>query len=404
MSNKNIESEIMDQTKSRENERLKQEIVSLGQQRLEMYRVWASEMPPPPFSTIDPTNILSFSPKLQGQFSAIGYAPQHAPESISSQKNLNVSITHSLDLQYKSSTSIAPSIVSASVAPPSTEVSILAFDPAIVSPQSSSKSMFNTLDDHYYTPEPTSILVGPPKFLTKKSDMTEEQEKMARKMKSTEKAMKNSQGIANYEDVAHKDGNMSSSVNLPSSLKISKFEKHDRHEDFVKHLEQSRAQEVQLNNIQSQFRACTSNSYAHMQQGSSSQNSRYFVSLPQYPLNNAQLYAHPFFYPQWHAPVPQHHPGPPHIYQRTSKSKFQSRPEFAKRRKSKNNFTLIEESYASLFQRIIKLDIITPLLECTPDPHLRNFDPHVRCAYHSDILDHSIEDCRALKREIERMI
>lgn len=37
MSSKNIESEIMDQTKSQENERLKQEIVSLRQQMLEMY-------------------------------------------------------------------------------------------------------------------------------------------------------------------------------------------------------------------------------------------------------------------------------------------------------------------------------------------------------------------------------
>ncbi|PHU29526.1 hypothetical protein BC332_01619 [Capsicum chinense] len=48
--------------------------------------------------------------------------------------------------------------------------------------------------------------------------------------------------------------------------------------------------------------------------------------------------------------------------------------------------------------------MITSLLGCTPDPHSRNFDPHVRCAYHSDIQDHSIEGCSALKREIEMMI
>ncbi|KAM3289939.1 hypothetical protein P3S67_018228 [Capsicum chacoense] len=219
-----------------------------------MYRAWASGMPPPPFFTIDPINTLSFLPKLQGQFSAVGYAPQHSPKSIPSQKNLNVSITHSLDLQYKSSTSISQLIVSTSVAPPSTKASTLAFDPAIVPPQSASKSMFNTLDDHYYTPEPTSMLVGPPKFLhyytpeptsmlvgppkflTKKSNMTEEQEKMARKIKSTEKATKNSQKIMNYEDVAYKDGDMYSSDNLSPSLEISKFEKHDRYEDSVKHL------------------------------------------------------------------------------------------------------------------------------------------------------------------------
>lgn len=96
--------------------------------------------------------------------------------------------------------------------------------------------MFNTLDDHYYTPEPTSMLVGPPKFLTKKSDMTEEQEKMAKKIMSTKKTKKNSQGIVNYEDVAHKDEDISSSVNLPPRLKISEFEKHDGYEDSVKHL------------------------------------------------------------------------------------------------------------------------------------------------------------------------
>ena len=48
--------------------------------------------------------------------------------------------------------------------------------------------------------------------------------------------------------------------------------------------------------------------------------------------------------------------------------------------------------------------MITPLLGCTPDPHSRNFDPHIRCAYYSNIQGHSIEDCCALKREIERMI
>ncbi|KAM3343759.1 hypothetical protein P3S68_025849 [Capsicum galapagoense] len=48
--------------------------------------------------------------------------------------------------------------------------------------------------------------------------------------------------------------------------------------------------------------------------------------------------------------------------------------------------------------------MITSLLGYTPDPHLRNFDPSVRCAYHSDVQGHSIEGCQALKREIEKMI
>ncbi|KAF3617554.1 hypothetical protein FXO37_34588 [Capsicum annuum] len=51
-----------------------------------------------------------------------------------------------------------------------------------------------------------------------------------------------------------------------------------------------------------------------------------------------------------------------------------------------------------------RIGIITPLLRYTPGPHLRSCDPNVRCAYHSDVHGHSIEDCRALKREIEKMI
>ncbi|KAM3237066.1 hypothetical protein P3L10_012095 [Capsicum annuum] len=48
--------------------------------------------------------------------------------------------------------------------------------------------------------------------------------------------------------------------------------------------------------------------------------------------------------------------------------------------------------------------MITPFLGYTNDPHSRNFDPNVRCVYHSDVQGHSTEDYRALKREIERMI
>ncbi|PHT32182.1 hypothetical protein CQW23_28519 [Capsicum baccatum] len=48
--------------------------------------------------------------------------------------------------------------------------------------------------------------------------------------------------------------------------------------------------------------------------------------------------------------------------------------------------------------------MITPILGYTPNPHSRSFDPNVRCAYHSDVQGHSIEDYRALKSEIEKMI
>ncbi|KAM3322816.1 hypothetical protein P3S67_003967 [Capsicum chacoense] len=47
-------------------------------------------------------------------------------------------------------------------------------------------------------------------------------------------------------------------------------------------------------------------------------------------------------------------------------------------------------------------DYSSPWAHCYPGS--RNFDPNARCAYHSDVQDHSIEDYRYLKREIEKMI
>ena len=70
----------------------------------------------------------------------------------------------------------------------------------------------------------------------------------------------------------------------------------------------------------------------------------------------------------------------------------------------RDSFTPIEESYASLFQRLAQRGMITPLLGYTPDPYSRSFDPNVGCAYHSDVQGHSIEDYRALKKEIEKII
>ncbi|KAF3660171.1 hypothetical protein FXO38_12253, partial [Capsicum annuum] len=74
------------------------------------------------------------------------------------------------------------------------------------------------------------------------------------------------------------------------------------------------------------------------------------------------------------------------------------------RQKPRNSFTPIGELYASLFQRLVQWGMITPLLRHTPNLHLRNFDPNVRCVYHSNVQGHSIKDCQSLKREIEKMI
>ncbi|KAF3636563.1 hypothetical protein FXO38_24090 [Capsicum annuum] len=76
----------MDQTKSQENESLKQEITRLRQQMNEMHRAWANGLPSPPFTAIDPTNTSSLSSKLQRQFSIIVDALQHDSEFLPSQK------------------------------------------------------------------------------------------------------------------------------------------------------------------------------------------------------------------------------------------------------------------------------------------------------------------------------
>jgi len=66
--------------------------------------------------------------------------------------------------------------------------------------------------------------------------------------------------------------------------------------------------------------------------------------------------------------------------------------------------TPIGVSYASLFERLRHAGLIEPFPSYTPDPRARSFDPAARCAYHSNVRGHSIESCRNLKREIERMI
>ncbi|PHT90479.1 hypothetical protein T459_05592 [Capsicum annuum] len=103
-------------------------------------------------------------------------------------------------------------------------------------------------------------------------------------------------------------------------------------------------------------------------------------------------------------PMPQSHPLTLQIYQCPSRPDFLSKPNNEIRQKSRDSFTPIGESYASLFQRLVQWGMITSLLGCTLNRSSRNFDPNVRCAYHSDAQSHSIEDCRDLKREIEKII
>ncbi|KAM3264162.1 hypothetical protein P3L10_001156 [Capsicum annuum] len=89
---------------------------------------------------------------------------------------------------------------------------------------------------------------------------------------------------------------------------------------------------------------------------------------------------------------------------RNIKIQVSSEARVHKEEEGKGYFTPNRESYANLFQRLRQRRMITPLLGHTSNRRLRNFDPNARCTYHSDAQGHSIEDCRDLKREIEKMI
>ncbi|KAM3398837.1 hypothetical protein P3S68_002353 [Capsicum galapagoense] len=91
-----------------------------------------------------------------------------------------------------------------------------------------------------------------------------------------------------------------------------------------------------------------------------------------------QAYVQPPSYPHWRAPTLPSYPPTPRTYRSPSRPGFQFKPNNEMRQKSRDSFTTIGESYASLFQRFVQQGMITPLL--------------------------GIKDCRALKRETEKMI
>ncbi|KAM3239303.1 hypothetical protein P3L10_014337 [Capsicum annuum] len=152
---------------------------------------------------------------------------------------------------------------------------------------------------------------------------------------------------------------MSSSINLPPSFETSKFGEPDGQKNSVKH----------------SGRHCNQ---PRETKGKKKENTPIVMTGPKKSLR-----------------------GPTHQYCQPQSRSYISDPH---NHLQQDNFTLFGESYASLFQRLVQQGMITPLLGYTPDLHSRNFDPNVRCAYHSDAQGHSTEDCRTLKREIEKII
>ncbi|KAF3619262.1 putative cell differentiation protein RCD1 -like protein [Capsicum annuum] len=119
--------------------------------------------------------------------------------------------------------------------------------PQVVPPYSIRVPALNIFSDQHYALEPTFKSTGTydcpqlPEFpqrpqATEKPVMIEEQEKIARKLRSLELTMKNLQGLGGYKSVSYKDLCLFPGVHLPLGFKIPKFEKYDGHGDPVAHL------------------------------------------------------------------------------------------------------------------------------------------------------------------------
>lgn len=91
------------------------------------------------------------------------------------------------------------------------------------------------------------------------------------------------------------------------------------------------------------------------------QNPLYFIPPPPYRVYSAHPYAQTLSYLQWHAQAPQNRPFAPPNYQNPSRPSFQPRLEYKKEKAVKNQFTPLGESYASLFDRLRKLKVLSPI-------------------------------------------
>ncbi|KAF3653734.1 hypothetical protein FXO37_16805 [Capsicum annuum] len=139
---------------------------------------------------------------------------------------------------------ISIAVVHDFAAPPPLEAHTFDVHPQVVPPYYTREPALNIFSDQHYALEPTFKSTGPydipqpPEFPpnTEKPVMTEEQEEIARKLRSLELTMKNLQGLGGYKSVSYKDLCMFPGVHLPLGFKMPKFEKYDEHGDLVAYL------------------------------------------------------------------------------------------------------------------------------------------------------------------------
>ncbi|KAF3644714.1 putative nitrate transporter 1.4-like [Capsicum annuum] len=207
-----------------------------------MHQTWANGLPPPPVPTNNLEYLSSLPPMSHAQFPIFVDIPPHASRSTPGQQYPTTSNVHFLTPQSKTTTYSAPAAVHAFVAPPRP----LTCDvhPQVVPPYSTREPALNIFSDQHYALEPTFKSTGPydcPQPLeftpnTENPVMIEEQEEIARKLRSLELIMKNLQGLGGYKSVSYKDLYMFPGVHLPLGFKMLKFEKYDGHGDPVAHL------------------------------------------------------------------------------------------------------------------------------------------------------------------------
>ncbi|XP_070006112.1 uncharacterized protein [Nicotiana sylvestris] len=128
----------------------------------------------------------------------------------------------------------------------------------------------------------------------------------------------------------------------------------------------------------------------------------YAVASPPYAVMNAQPYPRPQHYPQNRAPLPRNtHPHQAPYNPERNDPQYNPRPREYFR---KNQFTPIGESYSSLFQKLIRLDLLQPVAPNRPNLESHSHRANAICEYLSRAVGHSTEDCWTLKRVVEDLI
>ncbi|KAF3654666.1 hypothetical protein FXO38_15028 [Capsicum annuum] len=206
-------------------------------------QAWASGIPPPPLPK-DLGNISNCPPLSQVQFFAPVESPEHAPGFTPRQYYPGTSSVPLAVPQPRPATQPVPPAAHVFVVQPPLEAPTYTVRPVMVLPRSASDPVLKVSDSHYFAPEPTLKMnetygytqLPTFSFDTEKPVAMEEQEVIARKLKSLEQAMRNLQGIGGYKSVSYKYLCMFPDVNLLLGFKMPKFEKYAGHGDPVVYL------------------------------------------------------------------------------------------------------------------------------------------------------------------------